>query len=318
MKLVKAVARKCQAVRFVYILYFNLGTPNRPSLADFDGGVLEIGGMQAGAHVFDLPSTHSGLIEAAAFASGEGTGGTWPPGGTMPAYSQDTQDIVRLWLPAEQIVKLAVDAGNSATYDPTTARANGLQLQWAGNLDVADADGYTANYALSGSLSPFTADVTDSKPGEFEANAAIAIRGSVTNTTADRNASITGVGMYALYPLGSAACTNYNGISRIGRSWKYPDYCFVRIGGVVGTELATGQDSSVRSENPPVKSGPHAEGSDALAQLDAPVSIDASSGGQRVQSSPDWTSSKGCVAPIDSSGGQTAVVMNEWPDPLRR
>lgn len=305
-----------QAVRFLYILYFNLGTSNRPTLADFDGWALKIGATQTEGHDFDLPGTYSGLTEAAAFASGEGTGSTWFSGGTIPEYTQGTQGIVRLWLPSDQVAKLTVEDGNSAAYDPTTALANGLKLRWEGSFDVADKDGYTANYALSGSLSPFTANVADSKPGEFEADAVSAISGSVANTTADRNASITGVGMYALYPLGSAACTNFNGISKAGGSWKQPDYCFVRIGGVVGSELAPGRNSTVQAENPPIKSGPHAEGSGALAQLNAPVAIYALFGGQRVQSTPDWTSSKGCVAPTDSIGGQAAVVMDGWPDIL--
>lgn len=121
--------------------------------------------------------------------------------------------------------------------------------------------------------------------------------------------------IYALYPMGSAACTNFNGVSIEGASWQQPTFCSVQLGMVAATQLAAGESKIIPSAYAHVESGPHAEGGDALVQLNTPMSVYAIFGGQRVRSDPTWVSDAGCVVSTGSSG-QSAVVMNGWPDVL--
>lgn len=306
-----------QPVKFVYTLYFNLGAPNHRTLADFDEWALSVGGTQSDKHSFSLPTTYTGLTEASAFAAGEDVGSQWLFGDVLPEYAQGTQGIVKFWLTDDQVAPLVVEDGETTTnYDAATALAEGLKLQWGGSVNVANEDGYTAAYELSGALNPFVSDVADSKPGEFAANASGTVSGTVTNTTDQRNASFPGLSIIALYPRDSAGCTSYNGIAKKGGDWQKPDYCSIVIARVGASELTPGQALPVPAAPYPISTGPHTEGSDALLRLNAPVSIYAYFGGESVMTTPKWTSPQGCTAPTMSQGGQSVVVMEGWPDLL--
>lgn len=304
-------------ISLITVAYFNLDTPDRPTSAGFTDWALSVGGTASGQFDYSLPSSYSGLTEAVAILSGGESSPSVFSGQAIPEYAQGTSGVVRLWVLKEEADALQSKAASaSPDYNASTALADGLKLNWTGSFDVSDEDGYTATYSLSGLLSPFKSDVAGSKPGEFAATSSSTLRGTITNTTTQRNATITGVAIMALYPTDSAACTGFNGITKAGGDWQRPDFCYVGIGSAAGSELAPAQTSAVTPSAPSITSGPHKEGSDDLAQLNAPVAIYAIFGGERVMTNPKWTSPTGCTAPTMYTGGQTAVVMQGWPDVL--
>lgn len=305
------------SVSFIYILYFTLNEPNHITTDAFEAWAQSIGSTATEEYAYDLPDDYSGLTKGRAFLAGAINGSRWLFGDVLPEYAQGSQGIVRLWLPTDDVDALKTDAsGGDTAYDPTTALANGLKLRYSVEFDIADEDGYSTSFDLSGSLEPFTSSVADSKPGEFQAATSGSMSGTVTNTTAARNASIPGVGVMAIYPLGSAMCTPYNGVSKAGNT-SGSDYCSVGIGGVSPSELTPGQSLALTDASEPVLSGPHKEGSDALDQLNAPIAIYATFGGehQMLMTKNEWTSQSACEAP-SQYGRSMVVVMEGWPDLL--
>ena len=104
-------------------------------------------------------------------------------------------------------------------------------------------------------MQPFTSDVTDAPPGQFEAVGASGVGGSVTNTTAERNMTAPEASVVALYPLESAACSGYNGISAEGADWQDSAYCVLGLGSVPGAQLTGGDAAPQRVEDGAVEDG---------------------------------------------------------------
>lgn len=198
---------------------------------------------------------------------------------------------------------------------PTDALPAGTAARFGATFDVEDEDGYTASIAVQGTLSPFTEEVADSLPGEFAAVTSATVGGTATNTTAGRNAPVPAIGLVALYARDSAAC-RLNGVSKSGDSWQDTSFCAIGIGSLQEVELAPDGAGDLGGGEVPISVGGLAEGSDALAQLNAPVAVYARFGSDPIYTArANVTSASGCEA---SGAAHTMwyVPMDGWPDPI--
>ncbi|WHP16642.1 hypothetical protein [Cellulomonas sp. ES6] len=321
--------------RRLVVEYFNLDTPGRPTQADVRawgeaaGGVptevTDLDGNPTGEYSdtsLRLPDDFTGFTNAVvSWVDGETSWRFDPENDVIPAFTQGANAEVGLYLEAERVEAIqaaaaAPGASAGAGIDPTTALAQGLSATFSTSYSVVDGEGYTATYELSGRMQPFTSDVTDAPPGQLEAVGASGVGGSVTNTTAERNMTAPAVSVVALYPLESAACSGYNGISAEGADWQDSAYCVLGLGSVPGAQLTPDGTQSWDAAESSQSLGPYDETGPALAELNAPVSVYARFGGKGSGlTGVDWTADVGCHVQ-STNGGTWVVVMDGWPEVL--
>lgn len=302
--------------RFVQVWYFRMDEADQLSRRTLLDWALEAAGTEAEPGRFDLPTTFSGWTGSTlGIVDGE-TSSWFLDDRVLPAYTQGAHARIEFAMNADRVEKIIELAVQGDEVDPTTAMADGLSAGFSASFDVEDKKGYTASIRISGRMDPFVSVVTDSAPGEFEAVGTAAVQGIVTNTTESRNAKPAGVRAIALYPLDSAVCSSYNGISVEGDGWKSPSYCQLSVEGIASDQLAPDASEVIPATRVEIPLGPFREDGEALAELNAPLSVYASFGGQPGLTNPSWTSDVGCQAQTQSSGGLWVLPMDGWPDIL--
>jgi hypothetical protein len=296
--------------------YFNLGKPGMATSSELTSWAKAAGGKHSDdSDAFDLPTAFSGWTNSAEDqAGGESSSWGWNTK-VIPAYTQGASGRIAFALDSAKVEALAkATTGGPAATDPTKALASGLAAAFTNSFEIKDGQGYTAQIQVTGSMEPFTSDVTNAPPGQFDAIASPSVGGSVLNTTTGRNTQTTGMVLVALYALKSAACTGYNGVSVQGADWEVSSYCAVEVGALSSESLVPAQSQTIPSTATSLKLGNFPQNGPALAQLNAPVSFYAYFGGTSGLVNPDWSSSQGCVSQTSSWGGQWFVPMTGWPD----
>jgi hypothetical protein len=315
--------------RFVTVWYFNAGEAGKTTVDEVSSWAVSVGGVASPEKDFqgnftgtfsdsrlDLPDEFSGWT-GATVAWVDGVSSTiFMVDSPIPEYTSRQSAWVKFAMDSGVVGSIAAaSAEGGATHDPQAALSQGLSATFVAKFDATDKDKYTVHIEVSGSLSPFISYVADSLPGEFEAQSSATVRGTVTNTTDGRNMTTPSVALWALYPIGSAACTGFDGISREGDSWQDASYCIKGLGGAAGTSLTPAQEVSLPPSTVPLSYGPYSESSSALADLNAPLSVYASFGQNPGLVRSTWTAQSGCLVSQGSSG-VWVVAAEGWPDLL--
>ena len=328
-KTVRNASDSDSTYRRVIVWYFNAGELGKPTVDDVSSWAVSIGGVASPEEDFegnltgdysdtslDLPDDFSGWTGSTVSWVDGVSSSIFVGDSTIPEYTSrhTVQVIFALDSGIVDSIAAASDQG-VANYDPQAALNQGLSATFTAKFDATDEHQYTAHLEVSGSLSPFTSYVADSLPGQFQAQFSATARGTVTNTTDGRNMNSPGVAFWALYPLGSAACSGYDGISKEGDDWQDASYCIKAVGGVAGASLTSGQELSLPAATVPLNYGPYDESSSALDDLNSPLSVYAAFGynGGLVRST--WTAQSGCLV-SQGAGGVWVVPAEGWPDLL--
>lgn len=327
---VGTAASSSSTYRYVQVWYFNLDTPGRLTAEQLLDWAASVGGTPSPVidplteeptgeysdHAVDLPVEFSAWTGSdVSVADGESVDFGWYDG-VIPGFTQGSNGRIEFALNSERVDALVAASGQESLGDPTLLLSQGLATSFSTSFSMSDAEGYSMRVEITGRLQPFSSEVADSPPGKFRAESSAAVSGSVTNTTAGRNAESTGVSVVALYPIDAEACQGLGEISVEGGDWGDPSYCFVRLGGLPAAELAPDATQQVPADTQPIDLGEYAEDGAALAQLNAPVAVYAYFGGKGVGlSGVAWTADHGCHVPT-GSGGQWVVAMAGWADPL--
>lgn len=324
--------------RNIEVWYFNLDTPGRNTSksmfawATSVGATPEVGTdaaskiVDAGGNFLDLPSGFSRYSGATAgVVDGKSTQFPWNES-VMPAYTKSAQAKIAFSIDSSKADAMIAAAGSGTTgtgtdaADPTSALAHGLNATFKTNFDMASDAGYTALAHVEGKLQPFTSSIINAAPGSFDASFGWTVGGSITNTTPGRNTAVSYVQVIALYAKDSVACKYNTGVFDKGaaNSNSSPSYCFYPLGGLQNASLAPGASQDFPPSNNEVTFGTFQESSDALKQLNAPLSVYAYFGGNASGSSGvSWHSDKGCQSKFES-GDAWFVAMEGWPDILCR
>lgn len=307
----------------VIAVYFNIDTPGRHTHSDLYGWAIAAGGTprvdasdETSDTALDLPSDFAGFSNAS-FDWVNGDTSYWFTDETViPAFTQGASAKVEFYLSADDVamMKKASDAGVDAS-DPTKALAAGLPLASSVAFSAADPDGYSTEFQLTARLQPFTTDVTNSAPGEWEILSTSSVSGTVWNTTAQRNTESPAVGAFALYPKGSAACSGFNGVSIKDADWQDSSYCQIGLGSHFRDSLEPDGMQNFESGTKPLKVGPFPEGGTELAEFNAPISIYASLDPITMRTTTDWTSDQGCLTNLETTS-VWVIAMDGWPDPI--
>lgn len=310
--------------RDVVVWYFNLGQPGKAVPRDISNWATSAGGTSAttaGSQTpenFDLPKSFTNWTGATVKQrDGENSRWGWDKS-VIPAHTQGAQAQIYFAIDSEKAdALLRASAAGTTADDPTKALAQGLAAHFTGTVDITDDQGYTAQVTVEGRLQPFTKDVTEARPGQFNAISSATVAGTLTNTTPQRQTQTTPVSVIALYPFGSEACGgSSNGISVKGADWQKSSYCAITIGGVAEAALAPGARQDLASKPTSLKLGTYPESGKALSQLNTPTSIYMYFGGKTrsLLTEPNWHGNNGCQAQTGSWGGQWFTVMTGWPD----
>lgn len=155
---------------------------------------------------------------------------TNPPRSSMarPQAPEATEVLT----PAAQETELATAP------ESTMADAPGFSL--IGQINIADAEGYTYVLTYRGNASGFVQDPTNAKPGLTDVLQPAQLEASVQNTTTGRNAPGQGLqfNIWGLYPLTSMACTieqtpasdiQGGGFRTLVGAGSSPEYCAVQL-----------------------------------------------------------------------------------------
>lgn len=301
----------------VIVFWFNMDSPNRLSTAELTEWATSIGATAGadGTSDFDLPDSLSGYTNGiVSLVDGVTSFIFDQDSDVIPEFTQGASGRIDFYLSENlaDAVTAATDAGVT-TADPTTALASGLPSVSYVAFDATDPEGYTVNIALSGKLWPWATDVADSAPGEEQATSHSRVSGSVTNTTAARNATSPKVNLFALYPMGSAACMNGGVASVVGADWQDSSYCTISLGSVSPVELSPDATQVYKAYISDLSFGPFPEGGSAVGELSQPLAVYAALDPITMLTTTDWTSSKGCLTNL-STTSVWAVVADGWPD----
>ncbi|MBM9458747.1 hypothetical protein JK386_02440 [Nocardioides sp. zg-536] len=314
--------------RRVNVAYFNLGENGQPTfddLRDWAGTVgasdlgedVDAGGpLQPDGTFFNLPSDFSGWTPG--WLEQTERGDATYQQSAIPEYTDRPGAVVSFLLGESDVdaVELASTGDEDADYDPVTAMASGLDATFAGSFDVTDLDGYTLDIEVSGSLSPFTSELANSKPGQFEALGYASASSFATNTTEGRDAPIPEFSLVAIYDINSDFCGGDGYLSRAGDSWQDPSFCQVGIGIHRPGTVSAGSQTDEEIGAGDLTIGGLDENSNALAEMNAPLSIYATFGSEGgISTNTTLTSSSGCQTSA-GSGAVWYVPMDGWPDPV--
>lgn len=306
--------------RNVEVWYFNIDQPGKQSTAAFEKWATSAGGTTTSGEKdnWDLPESFSNWTNSAVGIAGGDTGSSWGiRPNVIPAYTQNAEGKIGFAVSASVASALvSATAKGAAAEGPTKALPNGLAASYSTSFSMKDGQGYTADVTLKGTLEPFTSDIEDSAPGQFQPISESGASGSFTNTTAGRNTQTTDIGVMALYAQGTAPCPG-QGVSVEGADWDQPSYCGVILQGLPAASLSPGESDPVAGTSSKVSPGTYPQTPTVLSQFNNPVAIYAYFGGEGTNMTDvDWTGSTGCLAQTFSIGGQWFVPMSGWPDVL--
>lgn len=318
--------------RRVIVFYFNLDEPGKLTHSELMEWGVTAGGTPTAETDFDGAPTgeysDTNLTLPSEFTDWTGADVGWVDGETsswgwdetvVPAHTQGANGRIEMFLYADSVAAiLAATTSGDGPIDPTQALAQGVGASFATTVNITDlSQGYTARVELTGQLQPWTSDVTNAAPGKFDAFGSSTVRGTQTNTTAARNTRTTGISVIAVYPLGSAACNGFNGVSVVGDDWSDSSYCAIVLGGVGAADLSPDGAQNFPAVTKVHELGSFDEGSAALSQLNAPVSVYAMFGGKgNGFTGVNWDGDKGCHVQSDLASGQWVVAMDGWPEVL--
>lgn len=302
----------------VLVFYFNMNRPGTATTTDMASWAKSAGGTptDSSGEDFDLPQEFTGwtgsyLIQM----DGQNSQFNWDQS-ILPAYTQGDQAKLEFAVNADKataMLKAASSPGDKV--DPTNSLSHGLTATFSTRVGATDGQGYSAQLEVQGKLEPFTGNVTEAPPGHLHAVSTSAVSGSVTNTTSGRQTKTPSGSVVALYPLQSAACNDYNGISVKGADWQKSSYCAVTLGEFAGVSLGPAGAQPFAGNSVGQKLGTFPESGNAVEQLNAPTSVYLAfgrSGSGRTDV--DWHGDKGCQAQSQAWGGGWYVVMDGWPD----
>lgn len=311
----------------VMVWYFNTNRPGQAATADISAWAKSAGGTPTvntnpgapssiSSRDFDLPDTFSGWMNSTVVQE-EGAANSFPfDQSVIPAFTQGNQSKIYFAVKAEkaQAILRASGAGAGAG-DPTKALSQGLIASFSASTVVTDDQGYTAQLNVKGKLEPFVKNVTDAPPGKLYALSNSTVAGSITNKTAGRQTKTPSASVIAVYPLGSAACANNNGISVKNANSQKPSYCAIDLGSVEGVNLSPDASQTLKESAVPQKMGTFPESGDAIAQLNSPVSVYLYFGSWGATFTDiNWHGDKGCKSQRASGVGSWYVAMDGWPD----
>lgn len=316
--------------KHIMVWYFNLNRPGTASTSDMISWAKSAGGTpltgtdpvsnakttDTSGEDFDLPETFTGWTGSKLVqVNGQGSSFGWDQS-ILPAYTQGAQAKIEFAINAEKAAAMLKATGSAGTTaDPTKSLSQGLAASFSAGVVATDDQGYTVQLKVQGKLEPFIKNVTEAPPGQLHAVSTSTVSGSVTNTTSGRQTKTPSGSVIALYPLESAACTNYNGISVKDADWQDSSYCAINLGQVAGATLAPNASQAFPEVSVPQKLGTFPETGTAIEKLNAPASFYFSFGGKgRGLTGVDWRGDKGCQAQSQSGGGSWYVVMDGWPD----
>lgn len=308
----------------IIVMYFNIDTPERPTHSELIDWGITTGGNSEVDETYDEPEV-TGVALPQEFSTFTNASLSWVDGETsfrfqedtdIPEFTQGASATIEFYLATEVIdsLKAAASAGIDPT-DPTTALAAGLPLTSSVTFGAVDPDGYSVEYNVTGTLTPFVSDVTNSAPGELEVFATGSLTGNVKNTTPERNAKSASVGAFLVYPTGSAVCNDFNGLSVTGADWSDSSYCSIGVSGMPGLELAPDSVQPFDGTKSELRFGQHPEGGTALIDYNAPIAMYASIDPIRMLTRTDWTSDVGCLTKQRTTA-MWVVPMAGWPDPI--
>lgn len=298
--------------KIIMVFYFRFGEGATTTVTLRKWGATA--GVSAGALSedggFDLPQSFSGWDTADV----EWGTDLFPLGATtIPEYTQGAAARVYFALDATTIETLESASAPAETgKDPASLLAAGLSAPFSMSMSATNADGYTVDISVNGSLKPFTKNITTAVPGRFRlVSNAVINSSSIANTTQGRRSPAPGLTVWAVYPIGSSICADIypNQLTRDGE--KDATYCRIGIaaGGASSGYLDPGATSSdaVTADPDPIQyaSVTFDEAGDALSQANSPASMYLRLGGG------DWSAAVGCRA-----GDDWVVPMSGWPDPL--
>lgn len=319
----------------VMVWYFNMNRPGQATTAEISAWAKSaegtpLTGIDPGTgktttdttgQNFDLPDTFSGWSRSTVVqVSGEGSSFAWDQS-ILPAYTQGDQAKIDFSVNAAKAQAMGracgpdSSSGATSNSDPKKALAQGLAASFTTTVVVTDDQGYTAQLKVQGKLEPFTRDVTDAPPGKMNAVSSSTVSGTVTNTTNGRQTKAPGASVMAVYPLNSAACTGYNGISVQNADWQKPSFCAVSLGSVSEATLSPDASQPLPETTAPQKLGTFPESGNAIAQLNSPVSVYLFFGNKgSISTETAWHGDKGCLAQREYGGANWNVPMDGWPD----
>lgn len=315
--------------RQVIVHYFNIEEPGRRTSAEMRDWGISGGGTPTAIVDFEtgeatgefsetaltLPIEFSGWTDSTVFwREGEDLG-FWLDQDVIPAFIQGAFAQLSFSMDEERVNAL-VEASQSGAVvaDPVTALSQGLAAAFSSTFSIADDEGYTADIAISGRLQPWTSDVVDAPPGEFNAVASADVAGTQTNTTPARNVAFNGVAVVVLYPRGPEGCVDSVGVSAGNGSGS--TYCFVELGRLPTAALGPDEVQTTPSSTVQLKVGPFPESGSSLSALNSPSAIYASFGGRVLGGlGLELTGDRGCRVQTDQ-GARWVVPMNGWPDSL--
>jgi hypothetical protein len=311
----------------IMVWYFNMNRPDTATTADMISWAKSAGGTpltgtdpatkakttDTSGENFDLPEAFTGWTGSKIVqVSGQGSSFGWDQS-ILPAYTEGAQAKFEFSVNAEKATAMLKASGSGATKDdPTKALSQGLATSFSTDVGATDDQGYTVRLKVQGKLEPFTKNITEAPPGQLHAMSTSTVSGSVTNTTSGRQAKTPSGSVMALYPLKSAACTAYNGISLKGVDWEKPSYCAINLGQIASATLAPAASQPFPGVSGPQKLGTFPESGSAIEQLNAPTSFYLSFGSEGL--SLVWHGDKGCLAPAQHGADNWYVVMDGWPD----
>ncbi|MBM7516980.1 hypothetical protein [Nocardioides nitrophenolicus] len=265
--------------RRIEVFYFNLGEPARPTADSLKYWANQAGAVdtsdEGDGRAYELPESFSGWTGGAISLDDDST--TWFLGDEdlIPEYTD--RDNIRVTFNLNADDADAIEANSTAERDkpsvnPAEALANGTTLLFAATFPVTDHNDYTADVTIAGSLLPFTADVTNSRPGEYAATSTGSTRGSTaTNTSKGRTAVLDDIAIVAVYPLGSAACNGYNDIPKAGGDGDDGSFCGIVVGGTSETTLSPDAvNTSIERPNTEIELTGRPEPTDNVADFNSP------------------------------------------------
>lgn len=312
----------------VYVIYFNIDTPGRPTHADLVKWAVDAGGTPAldsatdvtSEVVIDLPTEFSKFTDATfQWVEGQSKDSTLFYGeDIIPAFTQRAHAVVHFYL--EKKVAEPLLAASAAGLDPTDkskALAAGIPLTSVVTFGAKDPEGYTVEYDVKVTLQPFTTDVTNSAPGKYEIISTANVTGTVKNTTPQRNVTTGAVDALFAFPDGSPACTPYNDLVKVDRGNETPANCAIRAVGLESAEL--GPDGALpfpdQNSDKEFRFGPVPEGGPELGAYNTPIAVYAALRDSFYGGTDDWESDKGCEV-FSGNTRLWVIPMEGWPDPI--
>lgn len=314
--------------RRVSVAYFNLGVEGRPSADDLRTWAQEAEAQDSGIEKTDgtfsepdgtewaLPETFSGWTGAALSIH---TNRIAFGNQTIPEFTERDNAVVQFSLHEGDVDAIEANSGEGADEqrDPTTAMADGLDAPFAATFSMEDEQGYTVDVELSGSLAPFTSEVVNSLPGEFEAvSRGSRVQAVATNTTDGRNAKVPEFTVSAFYDIDSDFCGGRGYVSKVGDAWQDPSFCRLQIKLHRESEIEADGRAVLELVGSDIVASGLDESSAALEDLNAPVGIYVSLGSRGgISTSVEAQAATGCQT-SGGNGDEWFVPMDGWPDPV--